>query len=198
MTGYTEFICNDKVKTAEEFLLLCTSAFGYMAEFKDDPLSVPIDVRFVPSDYHEKALQREKEYLESYRRMTPEAIHFANMQDNNKQIEQLENARAKWQAENEKLQPILEGLEKWVPPTPEHEALKRFAIEQVKISLNDLSWLPESLAMRTDEEWIDSRIKNSIEAIDYHEKGIQKDIETAEKKNRWLDALKKSVLVGQT
>lgn len=38
--------------------------------------------------------------------------------------------------EDKKYLKVREEVEKWIPPTPEHENLKKFCLEQIDMSLN--------------------------------------------------------------
>lgn len=50
--------------------------------------------------------------------------------------------------EDKKYLKVREEVEKWIPPTPEHENLKKFCLEQIDMSLNTALY-----------EWCEKRYK---------------------------------------
>lgn len=192
-TGYTAFITDGDIDNAGDFLLLCARAFGATISMRDEPLSKPIPEKFKRDDYHKKALEREIAALERYRSMTQEEIHAANKARYEEETSMQKKVLDQYRSQNEKLEAVLAGVEKWVPPTSEHEGLKDFAINQIKISLNDLSWLDTPIKMASDQEWIESRIRCCLDAIEYHrKKDAEEDARVAER-NKWLQDLRDSI-----
>lgn len=53
-TGYTAYIEDGEITTGEDFLKLCTRAFGVAVDLKDELLSVPTPTHFEPQPYYKE------------------------------------------------------------------------------------------------------------------------------------------------
>ena len=96
--------------------------------------------------------------------------------------------------ENEKYLKVREEVEKWIPPTPEHENLKKFCLEQIDMSLNtDLyEWYKEEINKELDIS--DDAIRKYIDVLkDQEDKEVnrayekyQAELKRVEEKNLWM------------
>ena len=135
-TGYTSYINDGEITSGKEFLKLCTRAFGIAIDLKEESLDVPTPNHFEPDPYYEK---RYKESLASrekaYNMTLEEAKEYMISKFKNNKISS-KRCFKEYKDEDEKYLKVREEVEKWIPPTPKHENLKKFCLEQIDMSLN--------------------------------------------------------------
>lgn len=87
-------------------------------------------------------------------------------------------------------------VDSWNPPTVDHENLKTFMIEQLKMSTQDTTYYEKEIEKTKEKSPLEVyklHVKSIIESIKYHEKEHQKEIERTELKNNWIKNLRKSL-----
>lgn len=193
-TGYTAFIEDGAITNAEDFILLCARSFGACISMRDEPLSKPIPQQFEESSHYHDALERAKQRLSFLESMSDAEIHEANEAEYQKSVSDHESALKKAEALKTKYLEILERVKKWNPPTPEHTALKGFCIEQIQISLPDLSYYKSPVQKESDADWIKNNIQMSQENIEYYERMAREEKERVASRNKWLMDLRSSLL----
>jgi len=202
-TGYTSGIIDGKITTFEQFATQCSRAFGATIHMRDNPLDSPYEPR-TPSDYYENSLQSQREKLEEMKTMTDEAIvqEFETLLNDN--LEYHDRELEKTKVNLERLNSIMESAKSWVPPTEDHEGIRDYMIDQLKITIQadgDSSYHVEEI-IRTKkelEEGIDpkvyreERIKEIEDRISYYEEEVQKELERCKKSNDWMDKFLESI-----
>ena len=96
--------------------------------------------------------------------------------------------------EDEKYLKVREEVEKWTPPTPEHENLKKFCLEQIDMSLNtDLyEWYEKDINKELDtsddtiKKYINILRDNADEQLKRAYKKYQEELRRVEEKNLWM------------
>jgi hypothetical protein len=202
-TGYTSGIIDGKITTFEQFATQCSRAFGATIHMRDNPLDSPYEPR-TPSDYYENSLRSQREKLEEMKTMTDEAIvqEFETLLNDN--LEYHDRELEKTKVNLERLNSIMESAKSWVPPTEDHEGIRDYMIDQLKITIQadgDSSYHVEEI-IRTKkelEEGIDhkvyreERIKEIEDRISYYEGEVQKELERCKKSNDWMDKFLESI-----
>lgn len=135
-TGYTAYIKDGDITTGKDFLKLCLRNFGVAINMRDEPLSKPVPTRFQPDPYYKKNYEKTVEVRNKYRQMTFEEAKKKLIEKHKKDIESTKKSLDKYIAEDERYMKIRDEIEKWIPPTSEHENVKKFALNQIDISLN--------------------------------------------------------------
>ena len=164
-TGYTSYINDGEITSGKEFLKLCTRAFGIAVDLKDESLDVPTPNHFEPHSYYEKAykdslVSREKAYS-----MTLEAVKEDIISKYNDNKGRAEKILEEYKDEDKKYLKVREEVEKWIPPTPEHENLKKFCLDQIDMSLNTslYKWCEEDINKELDTS--DDAIRKYIDDL---------------------------------
>ncbi len=188
-TGYTIFIEDGRITTAKDFIMLCARAFGATNTIWDEPWDAPIPKELAVYGYYSDRLKKAKEDFERYRNMTMEQVHEANEAEHRKNIEENNRYLKKQKALYDKYMSILADIRRWEPPTMEHEALKKFAIEQIEMCLPDLNSKINSEEKPSDEEWLRIRLESAIKNVSYREDALQAEITRVTRQNEWLAAL---------
>lgn len=135
-TGYTSFIQDGDITTGKDFLKLCLRNFGVAINMRDEPLSKPVPTQFEPNPYYKNDYEKTVEVRNKYRQMTLEEAKKELIEKHKKDMESARKSLDKYIAEDERYMKVRDEIEKWIPPTSEHENVKKFALNQIDISLN--------------------------------------------------------------
>lgn len=201
-TGYTAHIEDGEITTGKEFLKLCTRAFGIAIDVKDEPLSTPTPSSFEPSPFYKESYDRALNKLEEVNKMTFEEAKIQMRADYEKRISDYKAYAERETAMNEKYAKVRKEVEEWIPPTEEHEGLKKFALEQIDMSMTKQKYIDEYLE-KSKEEFDDSdeAVKDYInDIIDYYQRDIersykswQEELERTRSKNEWMQKFLESL-----
>jgi hypothetical protein len=181
----------------EEFAIDCSRAFGALIHLRDEPMERSVTLRrsSIPS-YHANQLVYAKQELDKLEKMS---LEDAALQSE-KSWEEQEADRQKTLVEKavllQKYQVILASAEAWIPPTPEHENMKKFMIEQLTSSIEwdcSTSYYDDPAVKETPEEWLANQIVNAKSLVEYHEEHLQQDIDDAKRSDEWVDKLCESL-----
>lgn len=194
-TGYTAAIKDDI--TFNQFAMSCARAMGACVTMCDESSSAPIPERFEPSDYHAKALKKAREELGCLQEMsiTDSAAEADTEFDaetalHTKRIQDVVDLRNKYNA-------MLAQVDAWQPPTPDHEGMKKFMIEQLRSSIDfdcSTDYYGKHAPVRLDaRQWRQKKIDAIIKDIAYHVKAHAEEVERTESRNTWLAALRTSL-----
>jgi hypothetical protein len=196
-TEYTSNIYDGKKVSGKDFLLDCARAFGAcITTMRDDSPDAEIPEEFKPSTYYAERKQEAIQELEKYSNMSLEdAERLAEIE-----YQQNENSRLKSIEESNKrkrrYQKVLSEVKKWVPPTDEHIHLKEFAIEQLTGSINfdcNTSYLDKPCVKLSPRIWLDNKVAQAIENIEYHKKNQEEENERASGRTEWIKQLRNSL-----
>lgn len=194
-TGYTAYIEDGEITTGKEFLKLCTRAFGIAIDVKDEPLSTPTPSSFEPSPFYKESYDRALKQLEEANKMTFDEAKIQMRADYEKRISDYKDYAERETAMNEKYAKVRKEVEEWIPPTGEHEGLKKFALEQIDMCVTKQEYIDEYLE-KSKEEFDDSdeAVQNYInDIVDYYQrdaersyKSWQEELERTRSKNEWM------------
>ncbi len=191
-TGYTATLC-EKEQSFEEFVWGCARAFGAFIMQRDDGPNTPPILDEKVSDYHEKALAEAKANLEAVRNQKPNDViqaHAAYVART-----EAENARSVETKTNivNRLNAMLAKVVQWEPPSPEHEGMKKFMINQLHTTI-DFDGKPYTTEpIRDPDEWHRKNIESAEWSVAYHEKGLREETERVNSRNQWKRQLLESV-----
>ena len=201
-TGYTEGIINGKIETFQEFAKQCMRAFGATIHMRDESMDKEYEPR-TPSDYHIKALEKAKEKLKQVESLTDTELiemRTKELEESKKyhleSIAKAKNARAK-------LEKFLAQAIEFKAPTPDHEGLRKFMIEQLQSTIDfdgKTDYHDEVLAeIQMELKNIDAKqircsmIDDANEDIAYHLKIHEEDIKSCAESNTWVETLLNSL-----
>lgn len=201
MTGYTEQIENGNVTTGKDFLKLCTRAFGVAMDMIEKPLSVPTPTHFEPNPYYKEKYDKAVEVRNKYRQMTFEEAKQDIIKKHNAEITQIKKFLEKYKLEDEKYKKVRDEIKEWIPPTPQHEALKNFALDQIDLSMNTYLYnslekeLNKELDISDDAVWkyINNTNASCEKNVGEAYEQWQKDLKRTAEKNTWMRQLLESL-----
>lgn len=190
-TGYTAKIKDGQ--SFNEFVLGCAKAFGACITLRDEPLDTPIPDEFQPSDYHARKLVEEKRELHRLCIMTTDQAQEEADVEYQKQLQDYERRVLENNSTKASYEAMLKLVEIWQPPTPEHEILKTFMMDQIKGSIDFDCHEPEPPKRIGYSAWLTSKIASVRWSIDYHEKEHKAELERTASRNAWIKALRESL-----
>lgn len=201
MTGYTEQIENGNVTTGKDFLKLCTRAFVVAMDMIEKPLSVPTPTHFEPNPYYKEKYDKAVEVRNKYRQMTFEEAKQDIIKKHNAEITQTKKFLEKYKLEDEKYKKVRDEIKEWIPPTPQHEALKNFALDQIDLSMNTYLYnslekeLNKELDISDDAVWkyINNMNASCEKNVGEAYEQWQKDLKRTAEKNTWMRQLLESL-----
>lgn len=196
-TGYTAAI--EKGISFKEFALNCARAFGACIMMRDEPSDAPIPEEFEPSDYNAKSMEGAHARIAMLKAMTREecalSSHEEFLKSQKYHLEGLEKDRAL----EEKYNAMLTHAEAWNPPTPDHQGLKKFMIEQVKQGLKfDCGGTYHKDALRdleqfTSEDWRRKEIDACLLTISSSAKLQAEENKRTTERTNWIKQLRSSL-----
>jgi hypothetical protein len=192
-TGYTCIIDDHEDVTFEQYLWRCARAFGALVMMRDDPTDAPIPERFEASGYHVKELANARAKLAELEILSIEQAETMAAADHEAAVSWWRQRASKEGAIDERYAAIRERVMAWEPPSPDHEELKKFMLEQLRTGRPYSSARDPKPEKKTAREWLDAQIKDARWSVDYHEKNLRAEHARTEERNRWLAELRESV-----
>ncbi len=198
-TGYTEAI--GKGITFEEFAMRCSRAFGALVSMRDDNSNAPIPNEFEPSTHHAQAIANERQTLANIRSLTLEETNAEADKVYRDECVHRKEASEKNDILMVAYRSMLQDVLNWIPPTPDHEELKKFMMSQIEesIKFDSMSDFHDKypIIKTTGAEWRDKKIASSIRSLEYHTEENEKEIERASSKTKWIQDLRKSLVCAR-
>ena len=192
-TGYTLDLYDGKDLTFEEFVLKCARAFGALIGMRDKSIVAPIPERFEPSDYHLKELEKTKKRLKEIKEWNEDKAKQEAERAYQEALKKREEFIKKNKLIRKRYEDMLSKVQKWKPPTPDHEGLKQFMIQQLEESIEYDCFILEMPQRLSGEEYKEQQIKKALNDIDYHEKEYAKEVNRVYERNKWLLSLRESL-----
>ena len=197
-TGYTAGIIDGKTETFQDFAKQCMRAFGATIHMRDENMDKEYEPR-TPSDYHTEALEKAKEKLKQAETLTDaELIEMRTKELEESKKYHLESI-AKTKIARAKLEEFLAKAIEFKAPTPEHEELRKFMIEQLqstidfdgKTDYHDKALPQVEMELKNiDANQIRfSMIADANKDITYHLKEYKEELKRCAESNAWVETL---------
>jgi hypothetical protein len=192
-TGYTAKL-EEKGQTFAEFVWTCARAFGALITMREDSLDAPIPEAFQPEPYAERSLREAKAELERVRKMTLKEAEKEAAASFVERKAEVEKHNVKVRAILARYKAMEAEVRAWVPPTPDHDGLRNFMLQQIKESTQYTheSKVPARLSAA---EWREQRLASAARDVAYYEKSWAEEQERTRSRNKWLNDLRCSVPV---
>lgn len=194
-TGYTSKLYEGEPQTFPEFALSCARAFGALITMRDDAMDAPIPDEFQPSSYHQERLAEAEARLVELERLDIRECAARSLAE----YEQAQKARddsAQKKAElKARYEAMLRDVQAWRPPTPEHIEMKKFMAQQLTESIDfdcSMDFWPE-VEHLSPEVWRERKIGKARDDIAYHGQHHREEVERAESRTAWVQALRASL-----
>jgi len=210
-TGYTQGILDGTTETFKDFASKCTRAFGAAMHMRDEGLDVeyrPAE----PSSYHKEQLEKWERDLEAAKRKIAESFYYEQLETIKDDILYNEEKIAERKLQRAKLDNMLLQVDRWTPPTDDHQNFKSFMKQQLEDTIKwDGDWKfyeDELLKLKKDlgrykasdknpkqwgEELREERLEYIQKQIKYHTDHYTQDVEKCNKNNKWVQDLINSI-----
>lgn len=194
-TGYTAMIEEDG--EFEDFILGCAKAFGACVMMRDESSDTPIPEKFEESTYEKEQYEKAILELEKYEKMSLEEAEKKSEEEYNKSIKDSEYHLEKIDRKEDMYKTMLEKVNLWNPPTPEHIGLKDFMIQQIDVSMDNGSskeyYSLEDIIKYNGKQWLHEKIKMKKEDIEYYMKRWKEETKRNQDRNKWIKDLRESI-----
>lgn len=190
-TGYTAAVADGTITEFGPFVMQCARAMGACITMRDDPSDAPIPERFEPSTYYEEHLEDARKRLSWLRSLTPAEQETEAEAEHTKALEGHRKFNADRERENTRYQAMIDKVAVWSPPTEDHENLKDFMLEQLRISISTYE-NPEPTRLSGDA-WYAKALGDAMSEVDWLEEKNAEEIERTEGRNKWLRELRASL-----
>lgn len=194
-TGYTAYILDDEVTTGKDFLKLCTRAFGVAINQRDEPLNVPTNERQEMNNHYRNRMSEAITNLNNIFEMNYDQMTFAMTQEHHEKVKHATETVRRLEDENIKLIKVKDEVEKWKPPTEEHQNLKKFALEQIDMSMNsdglvdayieDMNKVLDT-SQESVLEWYDEKLEDAMSELNNAYKWYKEEYKRIDSRNQWM------------
>lgn len=198
-TGYTAPIYEGQDLSLSEYAQRCARAFGALMSLRDEPLSNSIPDKIESSTYYNDMLAKvQREYEEFLQ--NPPTIAFAEAEYDKliaKEMEDMARQNAKAKELELRYRALLDKVNAWQPPTPEHTGLKSFMVRQLELSIEaDCSIRDTPNNMPYKDDFINDMVNGeSLKLLLEHYKDrVAKEDFNNKLKNEWIKQLKDSLM----
>lgn len=193
-TGYTVGVREGKVTKFKDFAMQCARAFDATVEMRDYDLNKPIPEEFKPSCYHADGLKAAKAKLSRLYEYTQKESEIKAKAEYLELLKNYEDSKRECKIQKARYEIMLDKVKQWVPPTADHENLKKFMIEQLEESIRfDCVGPYHRPTLKSGSFWRETAIKQVEEDILYHTEENEKEIERVIGRNRWIRELRQSL-----
>lgn len=194
-TGYTANI-KDGI-TFKQFAMQCARAFGALIMMRDDPFDAPIPDEILPdTSYHDRGIRTAQAEVRKFKKMTHLDMIRGAAAATKKELAYWRKSQKEDIELRKKYQAMIDKVQAWTPPTPDHKCVKDFMLQQLTDSLK---WdchgadTPKPKPF-TGKEWHADRLKGAQRDLAYHQDERKKEIERAAARNKWLKAYREAIL----
>jgi len=206
-TGYTDAIVRNHDISFEEFALRCVRAMGVSVMMRDEPMDKPITresitARNSENSYYMERLAEAEKKLERLESMGPDDEKFREevKRERERDISSCKDQIEKISSLRRAYERILDKVDRWEPPTPDHQGLKDFMRSQITESMDfdcNEKFYEERLERITAEidfaEEYESRISDAKDSVEYARKHIREDDGRNDSRVRWMEQFCESI-----
>lgn len=192
-TGYTA--CIGEGADFQKFVLGCARAFGALITMRDEPSDAPIPEKFEPSNYHVEQVAEARRRQAELEAMTPALAEKAAEGAYRAAMERHEKYIAEKNALREKYTAMLQQVNDWKSPSPDHAELKKFMREQIEESIRFDCTIYEDSAPKpmTGKQWLAAETEKVNRDITYHSQHHADEIKRANGRTEWVRQLRESL-----
>ena len=168
--GYVHDLISNKY-TMEQWALRCARAFGALITMRDEPTDAPIPTEIKPDSYYADRVTKVKADIEALKAMPDSVLLEQQEQVRKDSLKSTLESKARAGDENATCQAMLEKVQAWEPPTPDHQDLKSFMIKSLTEALSHNSGMYEtdieSLSRPTDPSKIASVRRERLASLEH-------------------------------
>jgi hypothetical protein len=200
-SGYTEILHDEKNVDFATFVLRCARGLMVCAHQRDESLDALPSPREV-SSYYYTALKQAEESVAELEALTPEQAEVKAEEAYQRAIEDRERRKNRNSALQARYEAMLDQVQAWEPPTPDHQSLQKFMTQQIQEALQfdcgvDMDPIPPNVlrSIYPDEErksgaeWLSNKLERARTHLANMQRNLAEEEDRAAKSNRWIAAL---------
>ncbi|MDE2099564.1 MAG: hypothetical protein KGL39_20090 [Patescibacteria group bacterium] len=191
-TGYTAAVVDGKITEFPDFAMTCARAFGALITMRDDPMDAPIPDKFEEDGYYAKRVAEGLKELGDVQAMTDGEANQAAVQAYQNARKSRADYLQRQETEAERINAMLAKVRAWTPPTPDHQEMKKFMIDQLTISLPG-DYAPAIPELLDGPTWRQRKIDELAKSVAYSKVEREKEIERAKSRTQWVKDLRASL-----
>lgn len=191
-TGYTAAVEDGTVTDFRTFALRCARAFGACIMQREDSLEVLPEPR-KESTYALEALDRARTRRDMLEQMPPAEAEIEAQRQYDDAVKRITEGKARRELELARYAKMLTAVQAWMPPTPDHQGLKDFMVQQITESTRYMNGKWDMPKRLTGAEWIIVERAKAYRDVAYYAEEAQKERERVDESHAWLAALVKSL-----
>lgn len=193
-TGYTWGVANGTVTSFSQFAMGCARAFGALVHMRDDSSDAEIRPREV-SPWHAEQIAESRAQLARLDAMAADEAEATANYDWVAATKAWEGRNAERREQSNRYLAMFDSVEKWVPPSGEHQRFKAFMMEQLRDSMaHDCNSSYDMTPVRViGSDYLQQQREATTRSIEYHEKRMAEESESVKLANAWVDALRQSL-----
>jgi hypothetical protein len=191
-TGYTQIINDKEDVTFRDYALRCARGFGACLLQREEGMDEPPRPREV-DPYYARNLAQDRAKLAELESMTVEQAEIIAAAEYEAAVKRHEKDKQEELALRERYARIRAEVERWKPPTPKHNELKKFMLDQLRIGHVEYDvdqWAPKRLS---GKKWLAERRKSARNSVSYSEEELLKEEELSRESAEWLSQLVESL-----
>lgn len=195
-TGYTHAVQDGKITEFKDFAMVCARAMGACIMMRDDPSDAEIPAEFKPSTYNADRLVEARDELARLHGMTIDQRDAAARKHYEAEKASWDKYEAGKVTSRARYQAMIEQVKSWTPPTPDHDGMKTFMLEQLTQSIDfdcGPSYGKPPIQMKR-EDWFAQAVAKAEKDIAYHTEENAKEVERSRKRTEWVAALRRSLI----
>jgi hypothetical protein len=193
-SGYTASIYEGKDPSFRNFTLTCARAFGALIELRDEPMSADVPVLHRSEYGFERAMSAAAELAE-VKSWAPRTARRKAAAAHQAELDYRQQSAQKRADLLDRYLDMLMQVIAWAPPTPEHEELRQFMIEQLENSIDfDCATYPHEPAVRlTGAQYQAKRIADLTEEIERSKERFADEVIRHRDRTQWIENLVNSL-----
>ena len=198
-TGYTTKICAGE-QSLSEFVLGCARAFGACIEQRDDPMD---DLPKIPKTSNQERdksdLANMKKELATLRKMSKQDRIELGEKKQKKEVTFFKKRIKEKKIVRARLVKMLKQVNDWIPPSKDHDELKKFMIDQLNSTIQhdgDTEYYSRQLSeeeRKTPLDYYDEELKSVNRRIENEKENIKKLQERTADRGKWITDLYESL-----
>lgn len=201
-SGYTAVIGERADITFPEFTKECARAFGAFVMERDNPTTGEIKFEKL-DDHYIKNVDEANQAIADHQRKTVEDFYSEWMIGKYAQIDGYRDIIREKIELATRYKAMLRQVDRWIPPTIDHQGLKDFMIRQLNESIDwdcDTSYYDEyikaaqeELNIYTHKQVFNEQLKELEESLTYYKKLLREETDRVNSRNEWKRQLIESL-----
>ena len=193
-TGYTYEVQEGKITTLEDFAKHCGRAFLWQARESNEKDLVKLVESETTIAYYEKQLKESTELLEKLVSLSDEEWEAKYASEEKKRVAYEDEYNKRKATELLNYTSMLEKVRDWTPPTPKHEEMKKFMIDQLEKSIEfdcqGKYWRDKPVPY---DQWRKNTFERAQERVIQVQNDLKLHIQRKEEFLEWVNQLLNSV-----